>query len=127
MSGAIPETQDWQPSLLPEQLRKINIPKSFINNNDSRWVLCDIISDFQHEEKQAIYYCAVFDTTIENVAKKIELPPFHVVNAIGLYSARLESKLRFFKKIMVYDENDLLPISELLFFDPSSRNFTCIT
>jgi len=127
MSEAVPKTQYWQPSLLPERLKKINIPKSFINNDDSRWVLCDIISDFQYEEKQAIYYCAVFDTTIEDVAEKIELSPFHVVSAIGLYSARLESKLCFFKRIMAYDENDLLPINELLFFEPSSRNFTCIT
>jgi len=119
MSGIIPKTQDWQPSLLPRQLKKTNIPKSFINSDDSRWVLCDIISDFQHEEKQAIYYCSVFDTTVEDVAEKIELSPFHVASALGLYSERLESKLRFFKRIMAYDENDLLPISELLFFEPS--------
>jgi len=119
MSGAMPKIQDWQVSLLPRRLKETNLPKAFINNDDSRWVLCDIISDFQHEEKQAIYYCSVLDTTIEDVAEKIEISPFHVASTLGLYSARLESKLRFFKRIMLYDENDLSSISELLFFEPS--------
>jgi len=118
MSGVIPQVQEWQPSLLPTQLKKINIPKAFIKNADSRCVLCDIISDFGYEEKQAIYYCSVLDTTIEDVAAKIELSPFHVASVLGLYSERLATKLRFFKKIMVYDESDLLPVSELLFFEP---------
>ena len=117
MSGAMPKNQDWQLSLLPRRLKKTNIPKAFINNHDSRWVLRDIISDFLHEEKQAIYYCSVFDTTIEDVAEKIELSPFHVASTLGLYSERLATKLRFFKRIMAYDENDLSPISELLFYD----------
>jgi len=119
MSGVMPKIQEWQLSLLPRQIKRTSIPKAFFNNDDSRWVLCDIISDFQHEERQAIYYCSVLDTTIEDVAVKIELSPFHVASTLGLYSERLEAKLRFFKKIMVYDENDLLPVSELLYIQPS--------
>jgi len=119
MSGVMPKIQERQLSLLPRQLKKTNIPKAFMHNDNSRWVLCNIISDFQHEEKQAIYYCSVLDTTIEDVAEKIELSPFHVASTLGLYSERLESKLCFFKKIMVYDENDLLPVSELLFPEPA--------
>jgi len=119
MSGVMPRIQEWQPFLLPRQIKKTSIPTAFIKNDDSRWVLYDIISDFKHEEKQVIYYCSVFDATIEEVAEKIELSPFHVASTLGLYSERLESKLRFFKMIMPYDENDLLSVSELLFFEPA--------
>jgi len=113
------KSDDWPPFLLPSRLKKTNIPRAFIQNDDTRWVLCDIISDFNYEEKQAIYYCCVLDVTVEDVAERIELSPNHVASALGLYSERLESKLRFFKKIVPYDENDLLPICEILFLEPS--------
>jgi len=108
---------DWQPSLLPRRLRKTGIPKAFIKNDDSRWVLCDLISDFAFEEKQVIYYCSVFDVTVEDVAKRTELSPNHVTCVLGLYSERLESKLDFFKMIMPHDESDVLPVSEMLFLE----------
>jgi len=111
------EGNDRRHSLLPVQLRKTSIPKAFIKNDDSRWVLCDIISDFHHNEKQAIYYCTVFDATVEDIAKKIELSPKHVASVLELYSERLESKLDFFKMIMPYDKSELLPISEMLFLE----------
>jgi len=119
VSGRINESDDIQPFLLPTRLKKTSIPKAFIKNDDTRWILCDVINDFRHEEKQAIYYCCVLDVTIEDVAKKIALSPNHVASALGLYSERLESKLCFFRKIMPYDENDLLPIGEMLFLKAS--------
>ena len=125
MSGIIGKSDELQPSLLPNRLKKIGIPRAFIKNDDSRWVLCDIISEFHHEEKQAIYYCAVFDATVEDVAKKIELSPNHIKCALGLYLERLETKLEFFKKIMPHhesDESDLLPISEILFLESIGPN-----
>jgi len=111
------KSDDWQPSLLPGRLKKTSIPKAFIKNDDSRWVLCDIISSFGFEEKQAIYYCCVLDVTVEDVAQRIELSPNHVASVLGLYWERLESMLRFLKKIMPYDKDDLLPISEILFLE----------
>ncbi|MCL2392641.1 MAG: hypothetical protein FWC66_08590 [Oscillospiraceae bacterium] len=119
MSGIMSEGDGGQSFLLPRRLKKTNIPKAFIKNDDARWVLCDVISDFHREEKQAIYYCGVLDVSIEDVAERIQLSPNHVASALGLYSERLESKLCFFRKIMSYDEDDLLPIGEILFPESS--------
>ena len=117
MSRIVSESDDWQPHSLPKQLKKPNIPRAFIKNDDSRWVLCDVISDFHYEEKQAIYYCCVLDTTVEDVAQRVELSPNHVASVLVLYSERLELKLFFFKKIMSYDESDLISVSEILFLE----------
>ena len=119
MSGIMSEGDDRQPFLVPKRLKKTSIPKAFMQNDDAKWVLCDVINDFHYEEKQAIYYFCVLDVTIEDVAEKIELSPNHVASTLGLYSERLESKLCFFRKIMPYDENDLLPIGEMLFLESS--------
>jgi len=108
-----------QPLQLPGQLKKTSIPRAFIKNDDARWVLSDIISDFSFEEKQAIYYSCVSNATVEDVAEKIELSPTHVASVLTLYLERLAHKLDFFKKFLPYDETDLLPISEILFLEPS--------
>jgi len=110
MSGIMPICSN-----LPAHLKKTNIPRAFINDDDIRWVLRDLTSDLQHEERQALYYSCVFDTTIEDVADKIELSQIHTASILTLYMARLTSMLDFFKKVASYDENDLLPVSELLF------------
>jgi len=117
MSGIMQKSYDWQTCLLPQHLKNPNIPKAFIENDDVRFVLCNLITDFEHEEKQAIYYYSVLDATIDEIAKSIELSPAHVASALGLYSERLASKLKFFKKIMPYNEGDLLSISEILFLE----------
>ncbi|MCL1786506.1 MAG: hypothetical protein FWG38_00855 [Defluviitaleaceae bacterium] len=91
------------------------IPKAFVEDANARWVLSDIINDFYHEEKQAIYYSYAWDGAAENIGEKIELSQTHVASALWLYRERLTSKLDFFKRIIPHDENDHVPVSEILF------------
>ena len=115
MGGTMFKCNSGSQSLLPIQLKEVSIPRAFIKNDDTRWVLCDLISDLQHEEKQAIYYSCVSDATLEDVAQKIELSTIHVASVLTLYMERLTCKLDFFKRIVQYDEGDMLSVSELLF------------
>ena len=122
MGRLIPKSSDYYLFLMPMQFKRIRIPSSFVKNDDVKWVLRDIINDFQFEEKQAIYYSCASDATIEDVAKKIELSQNHVSSVLTLYLERLMCKIDFFKKIIPYDESDTLSISELLFLEPANSN-----
>ncbi|MCL2425353.1 MAG: hypothetical protein FWD05_03340 [Oscillospiraceae bacterium] len=118
------DNQNKQSYALPRQLKNCNIPKAFIQEESSKLFLCNLIENFNFEEKQAIYYCTVVDNaSIDEIAKKIELTPEHVIGVLLIYSERLKYKLNFFKKIMPYDENDTIPLEEMLFIEASRAEF----
>ena len=113
-------TSGWQQPL-PRQLNMPTVPRAFIQDFWTRKVLNGIINDFSFEEKQAIYfYFTMSSVGIDDVAYAAELSQNHTVSVLNLYSERLMSKLDFFKQIVPYEPDDLLPVVELLFSEPSN-------
>ena len=112
-------THRWQQPLL-RHLSKLTVPNAFIQDYWTKKVLIGIIDEFNFEEKQAIYYYfAMSPVTIDVVAKAAQLSQHHTVSALNLYSERLKQKLDFFKQIVDYESDDLVPVVELLFSEPS--------
>jgi len=111
-----------QLSSLPKRVKGYCIPKAFLESLDSRVMLCSVIEKFTFEEKQVVYYCSIFDTTVEEISERVELSPDHVIGTLLLYAERLEARLDFFKRVMQYDENDVLPLEEMLFMQHQNNN-----
>jgi len=109
----------WQQPL-PRHLSKPTVPRAFIQDFWTKKVLSGIIDEFSFEEKQAIYfYFSMSPVGLDDVAYAAELSQNHTVSVLNLYSERLMSKLDFFKQIVPYEPDDLLPVVELLFSEPS--------
>lgn len=100
-------------------LKKQVVPKAFIENISTKTVLQDVVNDFSFEEKQVIYYYFAMETpTASEVTRVTELSTNHVDSVLNLYIERLNSKIDFFKKIIDYNADELVPVSELLFLEP---------
>ncbi|MCL2353161.1 MAG: hypothetical protein FWC69_00860 [Defluviitaleaceae bacterium] len=96
------------------QLKSIKIPKSFIDHDDIRYLMYDLLNDFNYEEKQAIYFYCILDVSISDVAKAVQLSKEYVIIVLNLYLEKLNIKLSFFKSFMYYEEEDFLLIDEML-------------
>jgi len=96
------------------QLKSIKIPKSFVDHDDIRYLIRDLLNDFNHEERQAIYFYCILDLSIDDVAKAVQLSKEYVIIILNLYLERLNIKLSFFKSFMYYKEEDFLLIDEML-------------
>ena len=103
--------QPPQPLMHPEMPK---VPRAFIKRVKIKLILCHIAEDFGHEEQQALYLYCFLNAPIDEIAEKVGLSQSHVASVLGLYSERLKSKLDFFKRAMLYDANDLLPVNEVL-------------
>jgi len=107
---------------LAKMIEQLAVPKAFMQNANAKQVLRDLINDFNFEEKQVIYYYFAMDEpTVADIARITELSVIHVISVLNLYAERLTAKLDFFKKIIDYDVNELLPVSELLFLESLSQ------
>ena len=93
------------------------IPRTFFDNADVAYVLNETINGFQHEEKEAIYFHCVLGVAVSEIATITRLTQQHVHNTLNLYAERLEMRLRFFKKFVPHDNDEVLPASEILFSD----------
>jgi len=103
---------------ISQHQNKFIVPRTFIQDCGTKNVLGDIINDFNFEEKQAIYYYFGTDcASIDEISKVTELSQNHTLSVLNLYWERLSLKLDFFKKIIHYDQDDLLLISDLLFLE----------
>jgi len=91
------------------------IPRTFFDNADVTYALNEIINGFQHEEKEAIYFHCVLGVAVSEIAFITRLSQQHVRTALNLYTERLETRLRFFKKFVPHDNNEVLSASEILF------------
>jgi len=90
------------------------IPSTFIDHADVKFVLDATLDGFQYEEKEAIFFFFVLDATVHDISEVTRLTPGHIVHALNLYAARLESKLRFFKKFVPHNDDEFLPAGEYL-------------
>jgi len=112
---------------LPEQAtlhlnRAPTIPRAFVAHSKLKYAVYHIIEDFGHEEQQAIgYFYYLNDATIKDIAEKTELTENRVLGSICLYAERLESRLKFFKKLLPYDPDDVVQITDVLFHDVCSE------
>ena len=94
------------------------IPKAFIEHKKAKYVLFDTIDDFGYEEQQAIHSFYITSLPIEEISKVVELSENHVLSVIVLYAERLTSKLDIFKKVLPYNVDDMLQVSEILLQNP---------
>lgn len=101
---------DLNPSM---QLRAATIPRAFIEHNKIKYILHHIIDGFNHEEQQAIIYFYFSELSIKDIAKATYLTEDYVLSVINLYLQRLESKINFFKRFVLYDVNDLLSVEDM--------------
>lgn len=104
-----------QLSHMSMKLKIPEIPRAFIEHAKVKHVLLHTIECFDREEQQAIGCFYYSDLPIEEISKLTELTENHILNVIGLYSERLESRINVFKKCMPYDATDMLQISDILF------------
>jgi len=93
------------------------IPSAFLHHDDVKFVLCETLEGFRHEEKEAILFYYVLGTAVQDIANVTQLMPNHVTSVLNLYAERLRSRLHFFKKFVPYNDNELLPASEILFME----------
>ena len=93
------------------------IPSAFVKNSDVKWVLSNTINDFNHDEKEAIFFYCVLGADIKDISKVTHLSQNHVASALSLYCERLESRLCFFKKFVPHNDDESLPASEFLFLE----------
>ena len=101
-------------------MKQLKIPSAFINHADIRFVLDETIQGFHHEEREAIFFFYVLDAAVSDISSVTHLMPGHVASVVNLYAERLESKLCFFKKFVPYNDDELLPASEILFMESSA-------
>lgn len=110
------------PNLLSNINRKLVVPRAFTDHPKVKYAIYCIIENFGHEEQQAIgYFYYVGDASIKEIAERTKLTENRVLGAVCLYAERLEAKLNFFKKTLLYDENDVLQITDILFHDVFSE------
>jgi hypothetical protein len=98
--------------------RSIKVPRDFLNNDDIRYILSDVLNDFDYEERRVIYFCCILDISISDVLEATILSKSHIKSVLNLYSARLENKLGFFREFVDYNQENLVTIEEMLFPDP---------
>jgi len=91
------------------------IPRAFIEHAKVKHVILHTIEYFDREEQQAIGYFYLSDLSVNDISKMTELTENHILNAMGLYSERLEAKIKVFKKCIPYDAQDMLHVSDILF------------
>ena len=72
------------------------------------------IDRFGCEEGEAIYIYFTLGLPVSDIAKLTKLSPNHVAGTLMLYSERLAEKLNIFKRVIPYNENDMLQVSEML-------------
>ena len=98
--------------------RKPTVPRAFVTHHKIKYVVYSLIEHFDREEQQAIgYFYYIDDVSIKDIAERTELTENRVLGSICLYAERLEAKLEFFKRILPYDTNDVLQITDILFHD----------
>ncbi|MCL2364969.1 MAG: hypothetical protein FWC71_09955 [Defluviitaleaceae bacterium] len=93
------------------------IPRSFINHADFKVVMDATLDAFGHEEKEAIFFFCVLGAAVHDISTATQLTPGHITSTLNLYAARLENKVRFFKKFMPHNDTELLNAGEYLFMD----------
>ena len=103
----------------PKMLKMPKIPRAFVEHEKFKDILCTTASIFNQEELEAIHVHCILGLPVNKISKLTELTPNHVASVLGLYSERLELKLRLFKKAIPYDADDLLPVSEILLIEIS--------
>lgn len=99
----------------PSKIKIPKIPRAFVEHPKVKYVFCDVINDFNYEEKVAIYFYCFEKLLISEIANLTNLSQNHVASALNLYSERLASKVCFFKKTVPYNANDQLSVNEILF------------
>lgn len=98
--------------------RKPTIPRAFVIHPRLKYTVYCIIEQFGHEEQQAIGYFYYEDNaSIKDIARITELTENRVLGAICLYAERLNARLEFCKRVLPYDANDVLQITDILFHD----------
>ena len=90
------------------------IPKAFALHDKIMQVLDATISEFGHEEQQALYFHHFLGLPLGDISLTTHLSENHVASTLGLYAARLNAKVELFKKAEPYNENDMLQIRDIL-------------
>ena len=102
--------------------RKPTVPRAFVTHPKIKYEVYSIIEHFDREEQQAIgYFYYIDNVSIKEIAERTELTENRVLGSICLYAERLEAKLEFFKRILPYDKNDVLQMTDILFHDVYSE------
>ena len=93
------------------------IPSAFVHHTDIKLVLGATMDEFMHDEKEAIFFFYALGAAVQDISLVTHLTPGHVTSALNLYAARMESKLRFFKKFIPHNDDESLSAGEYLFMD----------
>jgi len=72
------------------------------------------MDEFNHDEQCAIHYHHLLDMPPCDIANTVQLSERHVLSAIYLFAARIDEKLEFFRKVQPHDDNDVLPVCDIL-------------
>ncbi|MCL2373398.1 MAG: hypothetical protein FWC78_08380 [Defluviitaleaceae bacterium] len=116
--GKIQQSNDaLQPQSAVIQIKSPEIPKAFMGHSKVMYVLCSAISNFGHEEQQAIGYFYYLNLSVTEIAAATKLTENHVISVIILYAERLETKLDLFKKTLKHDPSDVLQVRDILFLE----------
>jgi len=92
----------------------LQIPRAFAKHSNILRVLCATVDEFGYDEQCAIHYYHFMDLPTRAIARAVQLSEGHVASAIALYAARLNAKLDFFKAVQPHDQNDYIPIRDIL-------------
>lgn len=98
---------------LPKKVSTLKIPRSFISHSKISSVLLLTINEFNYEEQSVIYLYYLVKLPISEIATFTELTVMHVISTLVLYSEKLAARLSIFKKVLSYDENDMVSIKEM--------------
>lgn len=99
--------------LLPTDIKMPKIPTAFVKNSPIDQVLCLTIDEFNFEEQSVIYLYCFINLSVSEITALTKLSTLHVVSILSLYSERLASKLRVFKKAVPYDTADTVSVKEM--------------
>jgi len=91
-----------------------DIPKSFLDHDRAKSVLCHTLNEFDDDEQAVIFYYCYLNLSIDEISELIDLSPAHVKSVLIIYAEKLTFKLDVFMKCLPYNSEDLLPVGAIL-------------
>jgi len=96
------------------QLPVLQIPRAFAAHGGILQILGATADEFGYDERCAIYYHYLMNMPTCAIANAVELSEGHVASAISLFATRLDAKLDFFKTVQPHDQDDCIPVRDIL-------------
>ena len=92
----------------------LQIPRAFAKHGGILQILCATVDEFAYDEQCAIHYHHFMNLPTWAIANAVQLSEGHVNSAIALFAARLNEKVDFFKTVQPHDQNDYIPVRDIL-------------